>query len=140
MVSTKKKSIRQEKRLGKVHKIKQIPASGAIRFGGADYKREDVIVESKATDNNFYNIKNQDLNKLYKLSGTRSRNPVFIVQFLETKFFFVPTFDTPTIIVEEKTYRISEPDLKISLASGNKVVLKFKDEVIQWKITLDSPL
>lgn len=78
-VSTKAKSVKNEKRLAKKYRFKRMPASGAIIKG--DFRTEDYVLDLKETEGKEQRIRLIDLAKITREADGAGKKPGLIIRF-----------------------------------------------------------
>lgn len=133
--SVKAKSNNQEKKLAKKIGATQVPASGAVRFGGYDLNHPLACIEAKYTDEIHYTLKFNDLEKIRKIALSKNKIPVLVIEFrqLGTAYAVVDalcireaTTGKP-IDVTTKTIKFSESTLRAETGAA-RVILNWVNE------------
>lgn len=94
MISNRKRSQRQERRLAEKVGGKVTPASGALWHQKGDVRSEHFLIEAKTTRNKQYTLKYEDLQKISHEAAISGKTPVFAITFEGvSKDFAVIPFD-----------------------------------------------
>lgn len=126
--SIKKVSNQQEKSLAKELGAKQVPASGAVKFGGFDLYTETHCIEAKFTYDIHYLLKFNELEKIRKIALSKNKIPALVFEFKELGTKYVIHGDLKetesTLEITTKTFKLSDNTLKS--------VLQDKDISLFW--------
>ncbi len=126
--SVKKVSNQQEKSIAKEVGAKQVPASGAVKFGGYDLYTETHCIEIKYTYDIHFVLKHTELEKIRKIALSKNKIPAFVFEFKDLGTRYVIHGDLSetesTLDISTKTFKLSDNTLQ--------GVLKEKDITIFW--------
>lgn len=127
-VSVKKASNQQEKSIAKEVGARQVPASGAVKFGGYDLYTETHCIEVKYTNDIHFVLKHTELEKIRKIALSKNKIPAFVFEFKDIGTRYVVHGDVvdteSTLTITTKTFKLSDNTLQN--------VLKDKDVTLFW--------
>jgi hypothetical protein len=135
--SVKAKSNNQEKKLAKKIGATQVPASGAVRFGGYDLNHPLACIEAKYTDEIHYTLKFSDLEKIRKIALNKNKMPVLVIEFRQlgtayavvdtSSIIFAGAINSKIIDITTKTIKFSESTLRAETGAA-RVILNWVNE------------
>lgn len=134
--TTKYKSNLQEKRVAKELGGRRVIASGSLWFASSDVRHDNLLVECKTTDKDYYSLSLATWEKIEKEAVRDGlRIPVMCIDikggeesyavFLENHFkhykrYYNLNDDVETSWTDKKSFRVNEPKRILMLTARNK--------------------
>lgn len=100
--NTKRKSIKQEKKLEKDLKAKRTPQSGAKATSPGDLMKGCYVLESKATEKKSMTVKKEWMDQLKENPILFSKIPVLVLEFSKDRYILMDEKDFQKLVEDSE--------------------------------------